>query len=83
MSRLAIEDTPVYRGSRKGTIGVRCFGAIGNGPAIGAALNSGAAEICFEPGRCLLNSPVVIPSNVEHINLGSALENCFQQGIDC
>ena len=46
---------------------------IGNGinddsPAIQRALDSGAAEIRFEPGRYLLNSPVVIPSHVEYID---------------
>ena len=73
MPRLPVEETPVYKGKGITTSGVRCFGAIGNGinddsPAIQAALNSGAAEIIFEPGRYLMNSPVVIPSSVEHID---------------
>ncbi|MCP4314305.1 MAG: hypothetical protein GY790_23875 [Bacteroidetes bacterium] len=73
MARLSIEETPIYKGSGKTTSGVRLFGALGNGinddsPAIQAALNSGAAEIIFEPGRYLLNSPVVIPASVEHID---------------
>ncbi|HHJ10124.1 MAG TPA: hypothetical protein ENK25_04445 [Bacteroidetes bacterium] len=73
MPRLPVEETPVYQGNGKGTTGVRRFGAIGNGvnddsPAIQAALNSGAAEIIFEPGRYLLNNPVVIPASVEHID---------------
>lgn len=73
MSRLPIEETPIYQESGKVKTGVRCFGAIGNGVnddsiAIQAALNSGAVEIRFEPGRYLLNQPVVIPSYVEHID---------------
>lgn len=73
MPRLPVEETPVYMRKGKTTSGVRCFGAIGNGinddsPAIQAALNSGAAEIIFEPGRYLMNSPVVIPASVEHID---------------
>jgi len=72
MARLPIEETPVYVAS--GIIsGVRDFGAIGNGinddsPAIQRALDSGAADIRFEPGRYLLNRPVVIPSHIEHID---------------
>lgn len=73
MPRLPVEETPVYMRKGKTTSGVRCFGAIGNGinddsPAIQAALNSGAAEIIFEPGRYLMNNPVVIPASVEHID---------------
>jgi hypothetical protein len=73
MARLTIEDTPIYRGHKKTITGVRRFGALGNGVhddsgAIQAALDSGAAEIYFEPGRYLLNSPVSIPPGVEHIN---------------
>jgi len=73
MVRLVIEDTPIYQPGKKSTTGVRCLGAIGNGVnddslAIQAAMNSGAAEVCFEPGRYLLNSSVVIPSSIEHIN---------------
>ncbi len=73
MARLPIEDTPVYRHARKTSTGVRRFGAVGNGSrddskAIQAAFDSGAAEINFEPGRYLLNSPVSIPPQVEHIN---------------
>jgi len=73
MARLPVEDTPVYQTNGKTLTGVRRFGAIGNGvnddsPAIQAALDSGAAEIRFEPGRYLLNRPVVIPARVEHIN---------------
>ena len=73
MPRLPLEETPVYTGSGKTSTGIRRFGAIGNGvnddsPAIQAALNSGAAEIIFEPGRYLMNSPVVIPASVEHID---------------
>jgi hypothetical protein len=72
MGRLPIEETPVYVVA--GTpAGVRAFGAIGNGvnddsPAIQRALDSGAAEIRFEPGRYLMNGPVVIPSRVAHID---------------
>jgi len=73
MPRLPVEDTPVYDGAGKSSTGVRRFGAIGNGvnddsPAIQAAMDSGAAEIRFEPGRYLLNKPVVIPAGVEHID---------------
>jgi hypothetical protein len=73
MPRLPVEETPVYDRKGKTTSGIRRFGAIGNGvnddsPAIQAALNSGAAEIIFEPGRYLMNSPVVIPASVEHID---------------
>jgi len=72
MPRLPIQETPIF--VHNGTSsGVRYFGALGNGinddsPAIQRALNSGANEINFEPGRYLLNSPVIIPSKVEHIN---------------
>ena len=74
MSRLPIEETPVWCASGSST-GIRCFGAIGNGvnddsSAIQRALDSGATEIRFEPGRYLMNSPVVIPSQVEHIDFG-------------
>ncbi|MBT3295387.1 MAG: hypothetical protein HN919_03225 [Verrucomicrobia bacterium] len=74
MPRLPIEETPIYEPS--GTvIGIRAFGAIGNGinddsPAIQRALDSGAADIRFEPGRYLMNSPVVVPGSVEHIDFG-------------
>ena len=74
MPRLRIEDTPIYQPSSGGvTTGIRGFGAIGNeanddSPAIQRALDSGATEICFEPGRYLLNSPVVIPSRIAHID---------------
>ncbi len=73
MGRLPMEETPVYQSDGKGKTGIRRFGAIGNGvnddgPAIQAAMDSGAAEICFEPGRYLLNSPVVIPEDVGHID---------------
>lgn len=73
MARLPVEETPVYQTSGKSAVGVRRFGAIGNGvnddrPAIQAAMDSGAAEIHFEPGRYLLNQPVVIPATVESIN---------------
>ena len=75
MARLPVEETPVYQTSGKSPVGVRRFGAIGNGvnddsPAIQAALASGAADIRFEPGRYLLNNPVVIPAGVEHIDFG-------------
>lgn len=73
MARLPIEETPVYQKSAKSPAGIRRFGAIGNGvnddsPAIQAALDSGAAEIIFEPGRYLLNQPVVIPATVRSID---------------
>ena len=75
MGRLPIEDTPLYDGNGRDAVGVRPFGAIGNGvnddsPAIQRAMNSGAAEIRFEPGRYLLNGPVVVPDTVEHIDFG-------------
>ena len=73
MARLPVEDTPVYQGSGGKSTEIRRFGAVGNGanddsPAIQAAMNSGAAEVRFEPGRYLLNGPVVIPAGVEHID---------------
>ncbi len=73
MARLPMEETPVYQTKGKASTGVRRFGAIGNGvnddsPAIQLAMDSGAAEIHFEPGRYLLNQPVVIPATVESIN---------------
>jgi hypothetical protein len=72
MPRLPVEETPVWRPTGR-TTGIRAFGAIGNeasdnSPAIQRALDSGAAEILFEPGRYLMNTPVVIPSHVEHID---------------
>jgi hypothetical protein len=72
MPRLAIEETPVWKPSGK-TSGIRAHGAIGNesnddSPAIQRALDSGATEIRFEPGRYLMNTPVTIPSHVEHID---------------
>ena len=75
MARLPMEETPVYQTNGKTSTGVRRFGAIGNGvnddsPAIQLAMDSGAAEIRFEPGRYLLNRPVVIPAGVEHIDFG-------------
>lgn len=74
MARLPIEETPIYVAAGE-SAGVRAFGAIGNGvnddsPAIQRALDCGATEIQFEPGRYLLNRPVVIPSHVEHIDFG-------------
>jgi len=75
MARLPVEGTPVYQTNGRRSTGVHFFGAIGNGvnddsPAIQAALGSGAADIRFEPGRYLLNSPVRIPAGVEHIDFG-------------
>lgn len=72
MSRLPVEETPLHVAAGE-SAGIRGFGAIGNGinddsPAIQRALASGAADIRFEPGRYLLNSPVVIPSHVEHLD---------------
>jgi len=74
MARLPIEETPAWSPAGD-TTGVRAFGAIGNGinddsPAIQRALDSGAAEIRFEPGRYLLNQPIVIPPSVEHLDFG-------------
>ncbi|MBT3202276.1 MAG: hypothetical protein HN350_20445, partial [Phycisphaerales bacterium] len=73
MPRLEIKDTPIYHSRGKAATGVRRFGAVGDGvrddsQALQAAMNSGAAEINFEPGRYLLNHPVTIPSKVEHVN---------------
>lgn len=73
MARLPIEETPVYEGNEKSRTGVQRFGAVGNGTiddsrAIQKAINSGAKEIFFEPGRYLINEPVVIPAGVEHID---------------
>ncbi|MEJ6699772.1 MAG: glycosyl hydrolase family 28-related protein [Akkermansiaceae bacterium] len=72
MPRLPIEETPIWKPSGK-TTGIRTHGAIGNesnddSPAIQRALDSGATEIRFEPGRYLMNTPVTIPSHVEHID---------------
>jgi hypothetical protein len=72
MPRLPIEETPVWTPSGR-TTGIRAFGAIGNesnddSPAIQRALDSGATEIRFEPGRYLINTPVTIPSHVAHID---------------
>lgn len=72
MPRLPIEDTPACRRVET-PVGVHAFGAVGNGvnddsPAFQRALDSGADSLRIEPGRYLLNSPVVIPSNVEHID---------------
>ncbi|MEI6175742.1 MAG: glycosyl hydrolase family 28-related protein [Verrucomicrobiota bacterium] len=93
MARLSVEETPVYQGQGKPSTGVRRFGAIGNGvnddsPAIQAAMDSGAAEIHFEPGRYLLNQPVVIPATVAVINFnfcdlvaGVDLKNSDREGF--
>lgn len=72
MPRLPIEETPVWQPHGRST-GVRDFGALGNdanddSPAIQQAMDSGATEILFEPGRYLINTPVVIPSHVEHVD---------------
>lgn len=72
MQRLPVEESPIWKSVGSST-GIRAFGAIGDGInddslAIQRALDSGAAEIRFEPGRYLMNSPVTISSKVEHIN---------------
>ena len=75
MARLPVEKTPLWQPHGKSSTGVRRFGAIGDGAnddsiTIQAAMDSGAGEVCFEPGRYLLNRPVVIPPGVEHIDFG-------------
>jgi len=93
MVRLPIEETPIYQKTRRSSTGIRRYGAIGNGvnddsPAIQAAIVSGAAEIEFEPGRYLLNQPVVIPATVRSINFnfcdlvaGVDLRNSEREGF--
>ena len=72
MGRLPIEETPVYAGRGRSAgvreFGAKCDGVSDDSPAIQRALDSGAAEIVFDAGRYLMNSPVVIPSHVEHID---------------
>ena len=75
MARLPIEETPVRRKLGGAPVGVRRFGAIGNGanddaPAIQRAFDSGAAAIRFEPGRYLIDAPIRIPAHVEHVDFG-------------
>lgn len=70
--RLPVRKTPLWH-SRGTSTGVRVFGAAGDSstddsPAIQRAMDCGAAEIRFEPGRYLMNAPVVIPSHVEHVD---------------
>lgn len=72
MARLPIEETPVYVPSGS-SIGVRAFGAIGNGvnddsASFQAAVDSGAAWIVVEPGRYRLDAPVTIPVTVACID---------------
>jgi len=93
MARLPVEETPIYQTKGKPSTGVRRFGAICNGvnddsAAIQAAMDSGAAEIHFEPGRYLLNQAVVIPATVEVINFnfcdlvaGVDLKNSDREGF--
>lgn len=72
--RLPVEETPVFeRGPHGRTVAVQDYGAKGDGidddsPAIQAAMNSGASEIVFEPGRYRLAHPISIPANVERVN---------------
>ncbi|MGB1130165.1 MAG: GDSL-type esterase/lipase family protein, partial [Haloferula sp.] len=73
MARLPVEETPIHQSAGKTRTGVRKFGARGDGvtddsAAIQKAMNSGAAGVFFEPGRYLLNHPVVVPASVEHID---------------
>jgi hypothetical protein len=75
MPRLPIEETPVYGGNGIDVTGVRAFGAIGDGihddsAAIQQALNSGASDIRFEPGRYLIDTPLKISASVERIDFG-------------
>ncbi len=73
-ARLPVEETPVYAirpGGR--AVGVREFGAVGDGvqddtAAIQDALDSGAREIHFEPGRYVLCRPLSIPGGVDRVN---------------
>ena len=71
--RLRIEETPIYKSSGKSRTSVGKFGAHGDGitddsSAIQAAMDSGASEIFFEPGRYLIDEPVTIPPSVQHID---------------
>ncbi|MEX0886613.1 MAG: glycosyl hydrolase family 28-related protein [Phycisphaeraceae bacterium] len=75
MPRLPVEDPPRYDGLRDGeqSCGVRAFGAKGDGqhddaPAIQQAMDSGAAEVIFEPGHYLIDQPVTIPASVRRVN---------------
>ena len=73
MPRLMIQETPIYSPQNNPSTGVRKFGARGDGltddsKAIQAAMRSGTQVVFFEPGRYLINRPVVIPSSVEHID---------------
>jgi len=52
------------------------------------ALESGFQDIIFEPGRCLLNTPLNIPSQIQHIDLslcdlvaGSKLKSENKEGF--
>ena len=75
MPRLPVEHPPRWDGLRDGETrcGVRAFGAKGDGqhddaPAIQAALDSGAAEIVFEPGHYMLDAPVTIGAGVRRVD---------------
>ncbi|WP_309381573.1 glycosyl hydrolase family 28-related protein [Cerasicoccus frondis] len=71
MPRLPVEDTPATPASDSQCL-VNDFGATGDGvaddsDAIQAALNSGAEEVHFGPGKYLLDSPVAIPPGVNRV----------------
>lgn len=73
MNRLPIEDTPIYERDNNSVTGVRGFGAVGDGvrddsAAIQAAFDDGAAEIHFEPGRYLIDTPITVPAHVQRVN---------------
>lgn len=75
MPRLAVEETPVFSPLRAGekSVGVRQFGAKGDGTtddsqAIQKAMDTGAAEIVFEPGFYQIDAPVTVPATVRRVD---------------
>ena len=74
MLRLPVEEAPAMgaTGPAADAIGVRAFGACGDGStddtvAIQRALNAGASEVYFEPGRYRLGDSLTVPTTVRRI----------------
>ncbi len=70
--RLQVEDPPASGGRSESSVTVDQYGTVGDGitddsPAIQRALDAGAKEIHFGPGRYLLDAPLTIPACVERI----------------
>lgn len=73
--RLPVEETPriPWNQDSENWVSVSEFGAIADGvtdatEAIQKAFNSGKPNICFPPGRYLIDDTLTIPASVRHIN---------------